>query len=132
MNKIKQLEKQIIKERKELHKLDGMDWFIKAAHIQGLYGSIVLHTISQPNPNLTTLKKEVKPMKGEDMRQPLQAEIPEETKNKFKIRELESKVKKLETTVNVLVVISNIYAKANGIKIEQIPGDTRLIVISQI
>ena len=49
MPKIKQLEKQIIKERKELQKLDGMDWFIKAAHIHGLYRSIVLHSISQPN-----------------------------------------------------------------------------------
>ena len=57
MNKIKELEKQIIKERKELHKLDGMDWFIKAAHIHGLYMSIVLHSISQPSPNLVTPKE---------------------------------------------------------------------------
>ena len=57
MNKIKQLEKQIIEERKELHKLDGMDWFIKAAHITGLYRSIVLHSISQPNPDLITPKE---------------------------------------------------------------------------
>jgi len=50
--KIKQLEAQIVKERKELHKLDGMDWFIKAARICNLYRSIILHSISQPNPNL--------------------------------------------------------------------------------
>ena len=56
MNKIKQLEKQIIKERKELHKLDGMDRFIKAAHICGLHRSIVLHSISQPNPIMTPKK----------------------------------------------------------------------------
>ena len=49
MNKIKQLEKQIIKERKELHKLDGMDYFIKAAHICGLYKSIVIHKLCEIN-----------------------------------------------------------------------------------
>ena len=46
MDKIKQLEKQIIKERKELHKLDGMDWFIKAARICNLYKSIQLHILN--------------------------------------------------------------------------------------
>jgi len=55
MKTIKQLYKQIDKERKErkeLKDLDGMDWFIKAAHIYGLYRSIVIHSISQPNSNL--------------------------------------------------------------------------------
>ena len=52
MDKIKQLYKQIDKERKELKDLDGMDWFIKAAHIHGLYQSIIIHSISQPNSNL--------------------------------------------------------------------------------
>lgn len=44
--KIKQLEEQIIKERNELKDLNGMNWFIKAAHITGLYKSIIIHTIN--------------------------------------------------------------------------------------
>ena len=63
---------------------------------------------------------------------------PERSKEYMKnVKELEmidlkNRIKKLEATVNVLVILSNMYAKANGIKVEQIPGDTRLIVISQI
>ena len=50
----------------------------------------------------------------------------------LEMMDLKDRIKKLETTTNVLNVLCNIYAKANGIKIEQLPGDTRLIVISQI
>jgi len=46
--------------------------------------------------------------------------------------ELKARIKKLEDQVKVLEVLCNIYAKSMGVKIERLPGDGRLIVISQI
>ena len=45
---------------------------------------------------------------------------------------LKDRVKKLETTVEVLEALCNMYAKSMGISIERLPGENRIIVISQI
>lgn len=54
---------------------------------------------------------------------------PLDVENKFKIRNLEARIKNLDTTVQTLVIVCDKLAKINGLNIERCPG---FVVISQI
>ena len=56
--------------------------------------------------------------------------IPLDIENEFKIRQLEEKVKALDSTIRTLTVLCDKLAKMNGIKVERYADG--LIVISQI